>query len=104
MSPALLLRALGLAAAMLAAPAAADDYRLHAGDTLEISVVGLPDFATTVAVDVDGNVSLPLVGPLPAAGRTVEEVRSSLQAILPSKALTRRILRRDRGADSDCPG
>lgn len=91
MSAALVLRALALVAAMLAAPAAADDYRLQSGDTLEVSVVGLPDFATTVAVDVDGNVSLPLVGPLPAAGRTIEEVRGSLQGILPSKALTRRI-------------
>lgn len=85
-----LVRALALAA-IVASQAAAEDYRLQPGDTLEVSVAGLADYANTVTINLDGNVSLPLVGALAVAGSTVEEVRSALRGILPSKALTRRI-------------
>lgn len=67
---ALLLLALG--------PAPAEEYRLDAGDALAVAVYGVPDFDRRVTVNVDGEVSLPFLGEVEAAGRSIGELRRAI--------------------------
>lgn len=64
--------------ASFAPPAAAEPYRIQAGDELEIRFFHTPEQNVTLPVRPDGFISLPLVYELAVAGRTVEEVRSEL--------------------------
>ena len=48
---------------ILASPLA--DYSLAVGDVLELSAVGIPELKQRAQINQDGNVALPLVGPLP---------------------------------------
>ena len=60
------------------------EYRVGAGDVLDISVfaAGEPQEHLTGAVAPDGSVVCPLVGPLRAAGRTVADFSNDLRARL----------------------
>jgi polysaccharide export outer membrane protein len=54
-------------------------YRLDVEDVLDISVYGEPDLQhIEVAVRPDGMISFAFVGDVPAAGRTVEEIRADM--------------------------
>ncbi|HEY7229693.1 MAG TPA: polysaccharide biosynthesis/export family protein [Pseudolabrys sp.] len=66
-------------------PAYAKDYLIQAGDTLELSVAGVPDLRQRIPVNVQGAASFPLVGDVQAAGKSLKEVRSKVQEILPTK-------------------
>ena len=79
------------ACAVLAAvvPAWAD-YKISAGDMLSFSVAGIPELAAKAPVDIDGNVTLPLVGALPVSGLSVPQALAKVQAILPGKEYRRR--------------
>ncbi len=56
---------------------------LGAGDRLRISVPGLPEFSPLeTVVGADGNLSLPLIGPLPAEGRSDAELTQDLERAL----------------------
>jgi len=69
-------------------PEAGGDYRLGALDVLDVQVSGRADFGVRARnandrllgfrVQRDGNVHLPLVGALPAAGRTPLDVQADL--------------------------
>jgi polysaccharide export outer membrane protein len=69
-------------------PAVEEEYRIGAGDVLDVRVPGMPDFggdltradANAFGYEVmrDGQVHLPLVGAVPAAGRTPLEVQRDL--------------------------
>jgi polysaccharide biosynthesis/export protein len=83
-----------LAAALLALgtrPAAAE-YRISAGDTIEVSALSIPGFKQEATVGVDGTIMVPLLGDVPAAGLTVAELRQNLQKALPAKAVRQRTL------------
>lgn len=54
------------------------EYRLGAQDLLEISVFRVPDLARTVRVNSNGEISLPLVGSIQAAGRSIAELEQAL--------------------------
>jgi polysaccharide export outer membrane protein len=54
-------------------------YRIQPGDELTISVWKEPDLLSDVFVRPDGGISMALAGDLPAAGRTTEEVRASIE-------------------------
>ncbi len=54
------------------------DIRLGFGDVLTIHVFGSTDFAPIVKVTADGTIQLPLVGVVPVAGLTVEEVENKI--------------------------
>jgi len=75
---------------MLAIVPAQAAYRISAGDVLSFSVAGLPELATKAPVDVDGNATLPLIGPLSVAGLSAPQALAKVQAILPSKEFRRR--------------
>jgi len=60
-------------------PAVAQEYRIHAGDVLEITVLEDPNLNRQVLVRPDGKISLPLAGTLSARGRTVEQVQQEVE-------------------------
>lgn len=59
---------------LLAMAGRADEYRISAGDTLEVAVWGYEDLSRAVIVRPDGNISLPVVGELRAQGTTPNEL------------------------------
>lgn len=64
-----------------AAPAR-QEYRVNAGDTLEISVWQEADLQREVLVRPDGGMSFPLAGEIRAEGRTVAQIREELSSRL----------------------
>src|SRR5262245_22212176 len=78
-----------------AAAATADktgEYRLHAGDSITVSVWKELDLQRKVMVRPDGRFSFPLAGEVQAAGRTADEVRveieNSLKKFIPEAVVT----------------
>jgi polysaccharide export outer membrane protein len=67
--------------------ASASDYRIMSGDVLQITVFQVQDFNRDAQVDAAGNVFLPLIGGVPAAGKTVHEVESEIARRLRAKYL-----------------
>ena len=67
-----------------AAPPAtpAEEYRVGAGDTLDISVFGNEDLSRVATVQPSGAVTLPLLGEVPVAELTVPEIKRKLTALL----------------------
>jgi polysaccharide export outer membrane protein len=62
------------------AQAVAGDYRLHAGDKLDVSVWKETEMQRpAIVIPPDGKVSFPLAGQITAAGRTVTEVRQDIE-------------------------
>ncbi|HET6201519.1 MAG TPA: polysaccharide biosynthesis/export family protein [Planctomycetota bacterium] len=60
-------------------PSPAEPYRLGPRDVVEIAVLDHPEWRQEVPVRPDGKVAFLLVGEVPAAGRTPEELRGDLQ-------------------------
>lgn len=54
------------------------DYRLGALDTINVQIFQVPDLSGDVQVDIAGNVTLPLVGEVKAAGLTTKELSTNL--------------------------
>jgi len=65
-----------------ASAATSADYRLAAGDKLRIEVYKDAQLSQSLQVRPDGKITLPLVGDLPAAGRTSIELRDAIAASL----------------------
>ena len=59
-----------------------DDYRLGASDKLRIVVFGEDNLSGEFSVSGDGRISLPLIGDVPAGGKTVREVQDEITAAL----------------------
>jgi len=57
---------------------AQSSYRVKSGDTLQVEVVEDTNLNRQVLVLPDGSISFPLVGNIPAAGRTVDQVSAAL--------------------------
>ena len=64
---------------------AAGPYRLGVGDVLSLSVYGEEGSVRDVPVDPNGNIAYMLVGTVPAAGHTIDEIRASLQKLVSTK-------------------
>ena len=60
----------------------AADYRLAAGDKLRIEVYKDTQLSQSLQVRPDGKITLPLVGDIPAAGRTSIELRNAIAGAL----------------------
>lgn len=74
------------AASATTAPSS-DAYKIGSSDVLDISVFKVPELSKTVQVADTGTINLPLVGEIPAAGRTAQEVERDLTARLGAKYL-----------------
>jgi polysaccharide biosynthesis/export protein len=62
-------------------------YKIGPLDILDISVFNVPDLTKTVQVANDGTINFPLVGEVPAAGRTAKELETDLARRLGAKYL-----------------
>jgi len=58
------------------------EYRIGAGDKLEISVFGHEDLNKVVEVRGDGTINYPLIGSLEVAGKTVTQVDEQITGLL----------------------
>lgn len=56
-----------------------DDYRLGALDTVTVSVFQVPDVTGDYQVDPTGNLTMPLIGRVPAQGKTLSELQSTIR-------------------------
>lgn len=72
----------GSAEALRAANAQAIAYRLGTGDKLHIAVFGADKFSGDYTVAPDGNIALPLVGNVHAAGLTIPQLHKAVVALL----------------------
>jgi polysaccharide biosynthesis/export protein len=61
---------------------ATDEYRLHAGDQVDISVWGEDQLRRDTIIRPDGRISFPLAGEIMAAGRTVSDVSKDIETRL----------------------
>jgi polysaccharide export outer membrane protein len=57
-------------------------YRVDSGDRLRITVFDQKDLSTTYAIDQAGYISFPLIGAVPARGRTLQELEGQIAAKL----------------------
>ena len=57
-------------------------YRIGAADVLSVEVRGEPELSGTYAVRPDGRITMPLVGDLPAAGRTPQALADAIEGRL----------------------
>jgi polysaccharide export outer membrane protein len=57
-------------------------YRLDAGDKLRVMVYGQDGLTNTYAIDAGGSITLPLIGAVPARGRSTAELASAITAKL----------------------
>jgi polysaccharide export outer membrane protein len=65
-------------------------YRLAPGDTVEVSIDGLPDQRSRGQIQTDGTIALPGVGTVDVAGLTPSELQSRIETLLQSRVLHRR--------------
>lgn len=80
---------LGIPAAFLSSPARAE-FLLGAGDVVEVSVAGIPALATRATIDLDGKVTLPIVGNISASGISIDALRGRVQAEYSKRAVSLR--------------
>lgn len=69
---------------------ASAEYRLGAGDQLEILVLGIPELQRRAPVQPDGTISFPLLGTLAVENRSLPEIRARIKAALASKVYRQR--------------
>jgi polysaccharide export outer membrane protein len=69
------------------AAAPSGTYLLGPGDSLQVTVFGEADLSGPVRVNDSGAVSMPLIGPVQAAGLTVPELQHRLIELLNTKAV-----------------
>ncbi|WRH63896.1 MAG: polysaccharide biosynthesis/export family protein [Fuscovulum sp.] len=76
-----------MALPFLAVDAAAQDYRLQRGDTVQIEVLEDSTLSRSTLVLPDGQITVPQVGTVRAAGRTLEQLQIDVaQRLAPSFA------------------
>lgn len=63
-------------------PLLVQPYALDSGDTLRVTVFEQPSLSDTFTVDVEGMISMPLVGDIPTRGLTVEELDTQITQAL----------------------
>ena len=67
-------------ASAVTSPSAAS-YRVGPQDTLEVSVLQIPDMTRTVLVAENGLISLPLIGNVAAGGKTTEQLKAEIAGL-----------------------
>ena len=66
----------------VAAPAPRAGYTLDAGDKLRVVVFGQDGLTNSYSVDASGNITMPLIGPVPARGMTTADLTAAIGARL----------------------
>ncbi|MCD8488731.1 MAG: polysaccharide export protein [Desertifilum sp.] len=56
-----------------------DTYRLGPGDAIGVSVLRFPDLSFQAALDLEGNITVPLLGRVPLTGLTLEEAQERIR-------------------------
>ena len=69
---------------------AEEPYRLNVGDVLELGVAGMPELGQKIQIGFDGELMVPLVGPINAAGLTLRQIRDDVASMLASKTIHQR--------------
>ena len=54
------------------------EYRIGPGDRLNVTVFGHPDLSSELLVDGSGRISMPLIGQIPANGKTLSELQADI--------------------------
>lgn len=73
------------------APAPANaEYRVDAGDTIEIFVAQVPELQRKIVVKLDGSISFPLLGTVMVAGLSPPQLQEKIQAMLATKIFQQR--------------
>ena len=67
------------------------EYRLAPGDIVEIVVAGFPDLRQRTPVQLDGTISMPMLGGIPAAESTTAELQARVELGLAGKILRQRM-------------
>ncbi|MEN3748073.1 polysaccharide biosynthesis/export family protein [Sphingomonas sp. HF-S3] len=62
-----------------AAPGEVEEYRLGVGDKLRLTVYNEPSLTGEFSVGANGNLALPLIGEVPAAGLTIPAIVANAQ-------------------------
>jgi polysaccharide export outer membrane protein len=62
--------------------AAAEDYRIGPLDVLDISVFGVPELSGPLTVSASGMITMPLIGSVAAAGKSLDQFRADLTHVL----------------------
>jgi protein involved in polysaccharide export with SLBB domain len=62
-------------------------YRFYPGDEVEVSVPSAPELSKTTTVQPDGRIALPLITPVMAADRTIDELQGSVSQAYSSQLL-----------------
>jgi polysaccharide export outer membrane protein len=63
------------------------EYRLGAGDLIEVSVFGVETFRNTLRISASGTIKLPLLDPVVAAGLTPAELEQRLTKLLDGEVI-----------------
>jgi polysaccharide export outer membrane protein len=63
------------------------DLLIGAGDLVEVSLYGMPDFKTDVRVNSDGEISLPMLGTVAVSDLSVEQAETLIERKLSQKGL-----------------
>jgi polysaccharide export outer membrane protein len=61
------------------------DYLLAPNDEVALAVYGEPELSKTYKIGPDGNLEIPLIGKVPAAGQTIATVAAAVQSRLGSQ-------------------
>ncbi|MGF1530336.1 MAG: polysaccharide biosynthesis/export family protein [Puniceicoccaceae bacterium] len=56
-----------------------ENYQIQTSDELRVEVFREPELLKVVRVEGDGSISLPLLGTIPAAGKTIAELRTLIR-------------------------
>jgi len=70
---------LSMTCSALAAEATLPDYKLHAGDKIDVAVWKEKELSREITVTPDGKFSYPLVGEITAVDRTLAQVRAEIE-------------------------
>lgn len=65
-------------------------YRLAPGDTVEVSIGGMPEQRNRLQIQIDGTIALPGVGTVDVAGLTPAELQTRMETLLQSRVLRQR--------------
>jgi polysaccharide export outer membrane protein len=84
-----LLAAIGLALLSALVPCRAE-YQLSPGDIIEITVAGMPDLKQRAPIQLDGTITIPMVGTIVAAGSTSTDVQARAEMALAAKVFRQR--------------